>query len=149
LEGESTAKARAILLAIALAASIGGVAPASAAHRHPALDRSGRERSGLASFYGHRRARALTASGALYDPARMTAASRTLPFGTRARVTNLDNGRTADVIINDRGRFDRRRILDVSPAAARRLGIASLSRVKVRPLSMPPADETRPSRKAP
>jgi rare lipoprotein A len=128
---------------IALAASSAGAPPASATHRHPSLDRSGQERSGLASYYGHRSVRARTASGERYDPARMTAASKTLPFGTRARVTNLDNGRTADVTINDRGPFDRRRILDVSPAAAHQLGIASLSRVKVRPLSMPPANSRR------
>jgi rare lipoprotein A len=134
---------RAIVLAIALAASIAVGSPASAAHRHLALDRSGWEQSGLASYYGHRRARARTASGERYDPARMTAASKTLPLGTRARVTNLDNGRTADVTINDRGPVDRRRILDLSPAAAHQLGIASLSRVKVRPLSMPSANARR------
>jgi rare lipoprotein A len=63
-----------------------------------------------------------TASGERMNPSAMTAAHRTLPFGTKVRVTNKNNGRTVVVRINDRGPFIRGRVLDLSKAAARRLG---------------------------
>jgi rare lipoprotein A len=75
---------------------------------------------GRASWYaldGHR-----TASGELMNSARLTAAHRTLPFGSKVRIRNRRNGRSVVVRINDRGPFSRRRIVDVSRAAARKLG---------------------------
>jgi rare lipoprotein A len=74
---------------------------------------------GRASWYAlHSR----TASGERMNPAAMTAAHRSLPFGTRLRVTNRHNGRVVTVRINDRGPFVRGRVLDLSRGAARRLG---------------------------
>ena len=64
-----------------------------------------------------------TASGERYDPDALTMAHRTLPFGTLVRVTNTENGRSVDVRVNDRGPFVAGRIADVSPAAARALGM--------------------------
>ena len=87
---------------------------------------------GTASYYagGHHGRR--TASGERFDMKEMTAAHRTLPFGTRVRVTNLANGRQAVVRINDRGPFKGRRIIDVSYAAARELGMIGSGIARVR-----------------
>jgi rare lipoprotein A len=74
----------------------------------------------MASWYGRGR---MTASGERFDKHAMTAAHRTLPFGTRARVTNKRNGRSVIVRINDRGPFARGRIIDVSEGAAGQLGM--------------------------
>ena len=78
---------------------------------------------GLASWYGRERQGQRTASGELYDSTQLTAAHRTLPFGTRVRVTNLDTGRSVVVRVNDRGPFAYGRLIDVSRAAARELGV--------------------------
>jgi rare lipoprotein A len=82
-----------------------------------------RSQDGLASYYGASFAGRHTASGERFDPNAFTAAHRDLPFGTRIRVTNLDNGRTVIVRVNDRGPFANGRIVDVSWAAARELGM--------------------------
>jgi rare lipoprotein A len=78
-----------------------------------------RAESGHAAYYGGGR----TASGERSGPNQLTAAHRTLPFGSRVLVTNLRNGRSVTVRINDRGPFGRGRIIDVSVAAARQLGM--------------------------
>jgi rare lipoprotein A len=83
---------------------------------------------GLASFYG---SDSQTASGEKFDAHEFTAAHRTLPFGTRVRVTNHSNGRSVVVTINDRGPFVRGRIIDVTPAAAHALGMSGLASVTV------------------
>ena len=75
--------------------------------------------TGHAAYYGGGR----TASGERSGPNELTAAHRTLPFGTRVLVTNMRNGRSVTVRINDRGPFNRGRIIDVSTAAARELGM--------------------------
>jgi rare lipoprotein A len=87
--------------------------------------------SGIASVYGHRDGYAgkKTASGERMNPAALTAAHRTLPFGTRVRVTNKKNGRSVVVRISDRGPFVRGRVIDLSPAAARAIGFAGLAPV--------------------
>jgi rare lipoprotein A len=82
---------------------------------------SGRPEVGLASWYGAFHQGLLTASGETYDMGRLTAAHRTLPLGTRLRVTNLDNGRIVRVRVNDRGPYVPGRIVDLSCAAARLL----------------------------
>lgn len=79
------------------------------------------EEEGLASWYGHPYHGRPTASGTVYDMGKLTAAHRTLPFGTAVRVTNLDNHRSVVVIINDRGPFIDGRILDLSHGAAEAL----------------------------
>jgi rare lipoprotein A len=78
--------------------------------------------AGQASWYGRPHHGRMTSSGEIYDMNKLTAAHRTLPLGTRVLVTNLDNGRTVEVRINDRGPFRRGRILDLSYEAAKRLG---------------------------
>jgi peptidoglycan lytic transglycosylase len=88
---------------------------------------------GIASWYGRRWQGRLTASGARYDRSQLTAAHRTAPLGTQAVVTNLANGHTVRVRINDRGPHKRHRILDLSYEAARRLDMVrtGAARVKV------------------
>jgi len=80
--------------------------------------------SGMASFYGEG-AGSRTASGQRFNPSAMTAAHRTLPFGTKVRVTNKRNGKSVVVTINDRGPFIRGRIIDLSTAAAGVIGMRS------------------------
>ena len=87
---------------------------------------------GLASWYGPGFYGRRTASGAVYTGAALTAAHRSLPFGTRVRVTNLANGRAVVVVIDDRGPFVRGRVIDLSRAAARRLGMVRDGVVPVR-----------------
>jgi len=70
-----------------------------------------------------------TASGERLNPEALTAAHRTLPFGTKVKVTNKHNGRTVVVTINDRGPFVRGRVIDVTPAGARALGFSGLAEV--------------------
>jgi rare lipoprotein A len=85
--------------------------------------------SGIASIYAYSGSR--TASGEHMSPGGLTAAHRTLPFGTMVRVTNQSSGRSVVVRINDRGPFVRGRIIDLSPAAARALGFSGLANVSV------------------
>ena len=85
--------------------------------------------TGIASVYAY--AGGKTASGERANPGALTAAHRTLPFGTSVKVTNKKNGRTVVVRINDRGPFMRGRIIDVTPAAARQLGFGGLAPVTV------------------
>ncbi len=80
---------------------------------------------GMASYYGHDFSGNKTATGERFNPEGLTAAHRTLPFGTRVRVTNTRNGRSVVVRINDRGPFIRGRIIDLSLGAARTLGMMS------------------------
>ncbi|MGR7997064.1 MULTISPECIES: septal ring lytic transglycosylase RlpA family protein [unclassified Xanthobacter] len=84
--------------------------------------------TGIASFYWQSQR---TANGEKFNPEAMTAAHRKLPFGTKVRVTNLKNGKTVVVRINDRGPFVRGRIIDVSRAAASHLGFTSHGITKV------------------
>src|SRR5205823_242124 len=84
--------------------------------------------SGLAAIYSmHSR----TASGETCDPTRLTAAHRTLPFGTLVRVTSSRNGSSVVVRINDRGPFTRGRVIDLTPAAAHELGFSGLTPVRL------------------
>ena len=99
-------------VAALLAVFVGLAGPTSGLSEEP-------QQCGAASWYA---LRSRTASGEMMNPAAMTAAHRTLPFGTRIRVTNHGNGRSVVVTINDRGPFINRRVLDLSRAAADRLG---------------------------
>ena len=85
---------------------------------------------GIASHYYSTAQR--VACGGMLNPQALTAAHRTLPCGTRVQVTNVRNGRSVVVRINDRGPFVRGRIIDVTPAAARVLGFSGLTQVSVR-----------------
>lgn len=85
----------------------------------------------MASFYANRLHGRRTASGERYDKNAFTAAHRDLPFGTRVRVVNLKNNRSVEVRINDRGPHRKGRIIDLSHAAARQLGMLKAGVVRV------------------
>ncbi|HEY7727995.1 MAG TPA: septal ring lytic transglycosylase RlpA family protein [Candidatus Eisenbacteria bacterium] len=87
---------------------------------------------GIASYYTEREQGGRTASGTRYDDRALTAAHRTLPFGTRVRVTNLANGRSTVLTITDRGPFRKGRVIDVSRRAAERLGFRREGTARVR-----------------
>jgi len=87
--------------------------------------------AGAASWYGRPYHGRRTASGEIYDMEKMTAAHRTLPFGTRVRVCGFDSTRCAEVVITDRGPFVGRRIIDLSRAAARAIGMAGIAHVRI------------------
>lgn len=91
---------------------------------------------GNASWYGPGFNGKITASGSAFDETKFTAAHRTLPLGSKAKVTNLSNGKSVEVEINDRGPFARNRIIDLSRAAAKVLGIIDhgVARVSVEAL---------------
>ncbi len=90
---------------------------------------TGTVQTGKASWYGPGFHGRRTASGEIFNSNSMTAAHKTLPFGTRVKVTSRRTGRSVVVRINDRGPFVRGRIIDLSKASARRLGVAGLSSV--------------------
>lgn len=92
----------------------------------------GHEEAGLASWYGHPYHGRRTASGEVYDMGQMTAAHRTMPFGTWVLVTNRNTGRSVEVRINDRGPFEKGRIIDLSYAAAQQLGAVGPGVIPVR-----------------
>lgn len=79
--------------------------------------------TGNASFYGNELAGNLTASGEVFNPKQLTAAHRTLPLGSQVRVTNARNGESVVVRINDRGPYHANRVIDLSTAAARTIGL--------------------------
>src|SRR5688572_18188628 len=102
-----------LLIVLSAAGCAGSRPPMSSAERDVEV--------GFASFYASKFHGLRTASGERYDETSFTAAHRTLPFGTRVQVTNLTNGRSIVVTINDRGPFARGRVIDVSRRAARKL----------------------------
>jgi rare lipoprotein A len=120
---------------------------AAACARLPLRPRGGVE-IGVASWYGPGFHGRPTSSGEVFDMNDMTAAHRTLPFGTNVMVTNLANDRSVVVRINDRGPFVRGRIIDLSYAAARVLGIVGPGTARVRLEALGGADPPRPERAA-
>ena len=145
-----------LLLSLSIAASVatpalarGSNAPAEERQARPApaakraLDRSGKRRVGTASVYSHRFVGRKMADGTRMSAHDDNAASKTLPLGTKARVTNLETGRSATVTIQDRGPYVKGRIVDLSPATAEKIGIEpkdGVARVEVKPISVPPAE---------
>jgi rare lipoprotein A len=110
---------------------------------HPLLDRSGHKRRGKASFYAGKFAGRKMADGTIMEPQGDNAASKTLPLGTTARVTNLENGRSVVVTIRDRGPYIQGRIVDLSPATAKEIGIErknGIAKVEVAPIVVPLPD---------
>lgn len=122
-----TQRARPFAVLIVLALTLA----ACASPRPVSAPSGGHEQVGLASWYGGKFHGRRTASGEVYDQNAMTAAHKTLPFGTRVKVTNLKNGRSAVLRINDRGPFVRGRIIDVSRRAAEHLGFRTDGVTKV------------------
>ena len=108
----------------------------------PHLDRTGKTRKGKVSYYGHQFYSKKMADGTPMDPQSNAAASKTLPLGTKARVTNLKNGSSAVVEIRDRGPYVQNRIVDVSPKTADQLGLKKdgTAPVEVKPVEVPQAD---------
>lgn len=106
------------------------------------LDRTGKTRTGEASYYGHEFYKKKMADGTPMNPQSNDAASKTLPLGTKARVTNLENGRSEEVEIKDRGPYVKDRIVDVSPKTADKLGLKKdgVAPVEVKPVEVPQAD---------
>ncbi|HVR98809.1 MAG TPA: septal ring lytic transglycosylase RlpA family protein [Thermoanaerobaculia bacterium] len=124
----------AVLLATYMGVAITSPEPSSLS---AALERAaGASLHGIASWYGPGFHGRPTASGEPFDMDDLTAAHPTLPLGSRAQVTNLDNGRTVVVRINDRGPFFGNRTIDLSRAAAREIGMlaAGSAKVEVTPL---------------
>jgi rare lipoprotein A len=115
--------------------------PGSAAHP-VALDRTGKARKGRASYYGRNFYAKKMADGTAMDPQSNVAASKTLPLGTKARVTNLQNGASEVVEIRDRGPYIKNRIVDVSPKTADKLGLKEdgTAPVVVKPIEVPQSD---------
>ncbi len=126
-----------LVVALALLAACCGkkqrvAAPPAAPHAGAALARIGDQETGLASWYGHPYHGRPSSSGEIYDMEKLTAAHRTLPFGAIVEVTNLDNGLTVSVRINDRGPFVEGRIIDLSHAAAREIRMLGPGTANVR-----------------
>ena len=109
----------------------------------PPVDRSGRKQKGVASYYGKHFSHKKTASGALLDPNKKTAASKTLPLGTKAEVTNKENGKKTEVVVTDRGPYVKDRVIDVTPKAAEELGMKKdgVTEVEVKPVEVPQTKE--------
>ena len=116
------------------------VTPPPGPSRHPAAVQPGDTEEGVASWYGHPYHGRAAADGEIYDMEQMTAAHRTLPFHTWVRVYDLDNNRTVEVRITDRGPFVAGRIIDLSHAAARQLEMIGpgVARVRIEVLRTPP-----------
>lgn len=107
------------------------------------LDLSGHKRIGKASFYAQKFTGRKMASGKKMNPHGNNAASKTLPLGTKARVTNLETGLSAVVNIEDRGPYVKGRIIDLSPATAEKIGIGrqeGIGQVEVAPIAVPQPD---------
>jgi rare lipoprotein A len=139
----------ALLLAVAVLGVASGCAhkqvePVTAAELAP--PKPGTVEKGEASWYGHPYHGRRTASGERYDMHQLTAAHRTLPFDTWVVVTRRDNGRSVEVRVNDRGPFIRGRVIDLSFAAARRIG---LDVDGVAPVSVEVVGRRRPSEHEP
>lgn len=124
-------------------------APAHAAPVHepvvanPTLDLSGHKRLGKASFYAQKFAGRKMADGTIMRPQSDNAASKTLPLGTTAKVTNLETGQSAVVTIHDRGPYIQGRIVDLSPSTAKEIGIDhknGVVKVEVAPIVVPLPD---------
>jgi rare lipoprotein A len=119
----------AALLAVAAGCAHG---PAAEAVGRPPREAPARSEIGVASYYAGELGGRRTASGARYDPLALTCAHPTAPFGSRLRVTDLESGRSVVVTVNDRGPFARGRVVDLSLAAARALGMVERGVARVR-----------------
>ncbi len=119
--GMASVEAQPVALAATNAVSAGDESPSDESHFG----------TGEASYYGRELAGNPTASGEIFDPARLTAAHRTLPLGSRVRVTNSGNGEDVVVRINDRGPFHGDRVIDLSSAAARSIGLLRTGTARV------------------
>jgi rare lipoprotein A len=145
----NTLRVATITLIIAIAQGAGPYALAADSPAEPAAksklapDRTGKKRVGKASFYADHFAGKTMADGTPMDPQDDNAASRTLPLGTTAKVTNLKTGQSAVVTIQDRGPYVDGRIVDLSPSTAREIGLSrreGITDVEVEPIAVPMPD---------
>jgi rare lipoprotein A len=113
-----------------LAASCAFAHAQNAKAEHAKAEHTAKTQNGIASVYGYETG-SRTASGRHLKLSALTAAHRTLPFGTKVLVTNKRNGRTVTVEIIDRGPFVRGRVIDLTPAAAKSLGFSGLTQVSL------------------
>lgn len=113
--------------------------PHAKAPREAKLDRSGKARKGTASYYGKKFRGKKMADGTAMKAQSDAAASKTLPLGTKAKVTNLETGKSAVVEVKDRGPYVKGRIIDVSPKTAEKLDIKEkgVAPVEVKPIELP------------
>src|SRR3954468_634088 len=128
-------------LALLMCACLGSALAAPQVEQHPHRKKV---QVGKASIYSHRFAGRRMANGQRMDPKSDNAASKTLPLGTKARVTNLKSGRSALVTIGDRGPFVPGRIVDLSPATAAQIGLThkdGVAPVEVVPVEVPVAQQ--------
>ncbi|MCP5195938.1 MAG: septal ring lytic transglycosylase RlpA family protein [Gammaproteobacteria bacterium] len=126
---------RALVLGV-LVAAVGIPVEADAGGKRPvAAKAKSIKKVGKASWYGPRFRGKRTASGERFNPKKFTAAHRRLPLGTRVKVTNLENGKTVKVQINDRGPYHGGRIIDLSRAAAQQLSMDGVARVRLEVLN--------------
>lgn len=137
---------RAIVVVAVLLMLLAGCArkrrrPAPIAPPPAPIARVGDVEEGVATWYGHPYHGRRASNGEIYDMDKLTAAHRTLPFGTIVRVVNLANDRSVDVRIIDRGPFVNGRIIDLSRAAARQIGMigTGMARVRVTVTALPAA----------
>ena len=129
----------AFLLACVLLSSCAKKHHITAAPRTPAPMSVPSSETGLASWYGHPYHGRAAANGEIYDMEKLTAAHRTLPFGTMVRVTRTESGQSVEVRITDRGPFVDGRIIDLSRAAARAIDLIGpgVAEVRVEPVAVP------------
>lgn len=108
------------------------------------VDRSGKPRKGKASYYSRKFSGKKMANGERLDPSSNDAASKALPLGTTAKVTNLETDQSAVVVVKDRGPYVPGRIIDVTPSTADKLGMKKdgVTPVEVQPLKLPPTPDT-------
>ncbi|MBG0789825.1 MAG: septal ring lytic transglycosylase RlpA family protein [Desulfovibrionaceae bacterium] len=117
---------------------------------YPLKSARGYDEVGMASWYGSDFHGKKTASGHVYDMYGLSAAHKTLPLGTRVRVTNLANDRSVVLLVNDRGPFVHGRVLDLSYGAAKRLGTVEqgVARVRITAVSSQPLNRPQPEQAA-
>jgi rare lipoprotein A len=129
IDADASARLKSLDQTVAALASDAALAPEENVAPTQTFEPAGQ---GEASYYGNELAGNRTASGERFNPAAFTAAHRSLPLGTILRVTNLANGRSVVVRVNDRGPFAHSRIIDISLAAAREIDLVRAGRGKVR-----------------
>lgn len=102
---------------------------------YPMASAEGYREKGIASWYGYESGNR-TSMGTRFNPQGYTAAHKTLPLPSKVRVTNLRNGRSIIVLVNDRGPFKKNRLIDLSHGAAKKIGLTGLAKVKVEYISL-------------
>lgn len=113
------------------------VTPIHANAKQHKVSKHNHKMTGIASWYSYQKSNHThkTASGELFSPNKLTAAHRTLPFGTKVKVTNTDNKKSVVVTINDRGPFVKGRIIDLSKSAAKAIELDGIQKVNLHIIS--------------